>query len=141
MSRIEPAFFRGRRVGLSAATLSSTAAWAGLALLVVAAPAGAEDGAMILDVTGSMDPSVEAYTTLPMGTHIALADTAEIEFLDLKTCDLVRVGGGTLIIGDDAITHEGGTLIKREPSECPEAFNLGEESTTGGVVLRKMPFE
>ncbi len=95
--------------------------------------------AMVLDAVGATDPAVEAYTTLPEGAEIALSDEAEIEFIDLKTCDLVRVAGGVLVLGE-MITHKGGTVLKREPADCPEAFDLESESVPGGVVLRAMPF-
>ncbi|MBB4267444.1 hypothetical protein [Roseospira visakhapatnamensis] len=95
--------------------------------------------AMVLDTIGTTEPMVEAYTTLPEGTEIALSDEAEIEFIDLKTCDLVRVAGGMLVLGE-VITHKGGTVLKREASECPDSFDLESESVPGGVVLRAMPF-
>ena len=97
------------------------------------------DAAMVLDTVGATEPEVEAYTTLPEGTEIALSDEAEIEFIDLKTCDLVRVAGGMLVLGD-VISHKGGTVLKRESSDCPESFDLESESVPGGVVLRSMPF-
>jgi|GEM_PF-2765396 len=97
------------------------------------------DAAMVLDSVGTMDPEVEAFTTLPQGTEIALSDDAELEFLDLKTCDLVRVAGGVLVLGE-TISHKGGTVLKREPSECPESFDLEGESEPAGVILRSIPF-
>ena len=104
-----------------------------------AAPGAVQGAAMVLDAIGTIDPEVEAFTVLPMGTEIALSDRAEIEFIDLNTCDLVRVIGGMLVLGDE-ITQKGGTVLKREPAECPESFDLDGESMPGGVVLRAMPF-
>ena len=115
------------------------AAIAGAAALGIAQAAAQVPAAMVLEVSGTTEPRLEALTEIEPGSSAVLSPGARLTFVHYKTCRTVSVEGGSLRwrLTDFSAT---GKLLS-EQKRCPRRFTLaaGGSSQVSGLMLRGAP--
>ena len=92
-----------------------------LVCALIAGPALAgEPAALILDVSGSVEPEVGLYDEVSEGTVLSLATDAKLTISHYGACEEVALTGGTVTVNPDKLAIEGGEVVSREPVECPD---------------------
>jgi hypothetical protein len=103
---------------------------------VRAAPAEAPAG-LILEVSGTVSPSVRPYTEIPSGTALSLSRGAHLVFVHYQTCKTVTVTGGTVTISAASYATRDGQQTDM-PTPCPKKVNVRGGGELGGVVYRSV---
>ena len=114
----------------------------GLSLALFIAVAGMPGDAMaapvalIIDISGAADNSVEPFTEVEAGTQIDLGKDGRLEFLDYNSCKNVIISGGRLAFTDKRYSLRGGKVMKEARGRCPKVMALDKNARVGGVRLR-----
>jgi hypothetical protein len=91
------------------------------ALLPIAASA-AEPVALVLDVSGSVQPEMALYDEVVDGTVIKLGDGAHLTLSHYGICEEVAVTGGTVSVGSQNLDLEGSQVESRTRVQCPDSI-------------------
>lgn len=88
---------------------------------LIAAPALAgEPAALILDVSGSVEPEVGLYDEIADGTVLKLASDASLTISHYGACEEVALTGGTVAVKAEALDLDGSQVRSRNAVECPD---------------------
>jgi hypothetical protein len=109
-------------------------------IFVFVLPAAAADtaAAIVMEVTGTTDPSLSAMSEISAGTTIKLGDGAKLTFLDYARCKLVTVSGGTVTPGASDY-QTSGHVESETDGPCPQTYSTaggGTNQTTGALIMR-----
>ncbi len=112
-----------------------------LAILAVvlglfAAPSLAAPVALVLEVEGGIEPSIEPFTELEANSSFRLADTTKLVFQHYGTCDTVTVVGGRVNFTERQFLVQRGKVVDVKRERCPQATTLGKDGRMGGVLMR-----
>jgi hypothetical protein len=109
-----------------------------IGLLGVASPAYAVDiGALVLDVAGEVEPGLDLFDEVVVGTELRLGAESEMTLSHYGACDEISIRGGTVIIGKSDVKITGGSELARIKVDCPEPVALIEtDSTNASVIMR-----
>jgi hypothetical protein len=115
------------------------AALVAVGMLATASTASAQASAgLVLEASGSINPPVRAYTEIPGGTALNLADGARLVFAHYQTCKTVTVvGGGTVTVTAGSYITKGGKQSD-ERTPCPKKVSVRGGGELGGVVYRSV---
>jgi hypothetical protein len=92
-------------------------------LLPVAALA-AEPAALVLDVSGMIEPEVALYDEVADGTVLQLGDDAHLTLSHYGICEEVAITGGTVSIGLENLDLEGSQVESRTRVQCPDSITM-----------------
>ena len=109
---------------------------AAVALWVGQAAAGVPAG-MIMEVTGSSEPKMDALTEVEPGFRIRLAVGSRLIFMHYMSCRSVSVEGGTVLLRMTDFSISDGGRVQSEQRRCPQRFVLttGEANEVASTVL------
>ena len=79
-----------------------------------------EPAALILDVSGQVEPEVALYDELGDGTVLKLGSDAKLTISHYGACEEVALTGGTVSIERDKLGIEGSQIESRSPVQCPD---------------------
>lgn len=109
-----------------------------IAMLGMATPAHSADvGALIVDLSGSVDPAVDLFDEVVVGTELQLDANAELTLAHYGACNEIMVKGGAVIIGKNDIKIVGGREMSRIDVDCPEQVALVQTDTTNASVIMR----
>lgn len=108
----------------------------GLALIAGPALAG-PPAALIIDVTGSVSPEIEAFDEVEAGTELTLSGGAELTLSHYGTCDEVSVRGGSIEVGTLDLGLARTTVVSRSRADCSEPVSLSETDTASASVIMR----
>lgn len=104
----------------------------------LSAPASSADmHALIVDVAGSIDPAVDLFDELVIGTELTLGSSTELTLSHYGACDEIVIKGGSVIIGKKDIKIVGGQEVSRIGVDCPEQVALIQTDTTNASVIMR----
>jgi hypothetical protein len=107
-----------------------------LPLLPVAALA-AEPVALVLDVSGAIQPEVALYDEVDDGTVLTLGDDAHLTLSHYGICEEVAITGGTVSIGSQNLDLEGSQVESRTRVQCPDTITMSAADLVNmSVTLR-----
>lgn len=92
-------------------------------LLPVTAMA-AEPAALVLDVSGMVQPEVALYDEVVDGTVLELGDDAHLTLSHYGQCEEVAITGGTVSIGSQDLGLEGSQVESRTRVQCPDSITM-----------------
>jgi len=92
--------------------------------------------ALVLEVSGTMTPAVEAYDEFESGQVVNLSDNSKLQFLHYSSCTTVTVNGGKITFGGIAFEIDRGATVESEKGDCPMKISLNQDAQLGGVVFR-----
>lgn len=109
-----------------------------IGLLGIATPVHAVDiGALVVDLTGDVEPVVDLFDEIVVGTELRLGSDSELTLSHYGACDEISVRGGTIIVGKADVKITGGAELARVKVDCPEQVALVEtDSTNASVIMR-----
>lgn len=103
-----------------------------LPVSVMASPA-----ALVLDVSGSIEPPVALFDEVDDGTVLHLDAGATLTLSHYASCQEVALEGGTVSVGAEKLVVEGGRVLTLATVACPDRIDLaGAEQVNMGVALR-----
>jgi hypothetical protein len=109
-----------------------------LSALTGVAPAAEPPAALVMDVSGSTEPTVTAMSEIASGTPLKLDAAARVTLLDYARCKAVTVSGGTITVTRfDFVTD--GKIISETGAPCPRVHKLSANAggaVAGGLVMR-----
>lgn len=107
---------------------------------LLAGPAAAQQpgAALVLAVSGAVQPPFEAFDEVPAGALLRLGDDAEITLLHYAECTERRLRGGTVVVAALAMrVGRGAAVLAETPQPCPATAVLTKGDTAvGAVILR-----
>lgn len=90
-------------------------------LAVAAAPALAgEPAALVLDVSGPVEPEIGLYEEVGDGTVLKLGTNSRLTLSHYGICEEVTLSGGTLSVSTDKLGIVGGEVLGRNAVQCPD---------------------
>lgn len=102
-----------------------------------AAQAG-EPRALVLDVTGKIEPETLAFDELAAGALIELAPGAEISLTFYPTCEDLTVRGGSITVKDRSmLVGDNGEVVAYTKSECPGTVTLAVSDTVLPAIVTR----
>ena len=105
-------------------------------LLPVAAIA-AEPAALVLDVSGTIQPEVALYDEVVDGTVLQLGNNAHLTLSHYGICEEVAITGGTVSIGLENLDLEGSQVESRTRVQCPDSITMSAADLVNmSVTLR-----
>lgn len=93
-----------------------------LALLSPIAATAAEPVALVLDISGSVQPEVALYDEVVDGTVLQLGDNAHLTLSHYGICEEVAIIGGTVSIGSQNLDLDGSQIESRTRVQCPDTI-------------------
>lgn len=116
-------------------------------LLVIAAAlaapsiAAAEPTVLIIDMSGTSTPKVEAFDELDAGAVVTLGALSKIALTFYPTCEELTIQGGTIRIMDDHLTiDDSGKVIAHSKGACPGAVSLtAVDIINAAIITRAAP--
>lgn len=109
--------------------------------IIPARTMAADAAALVMEVAGEIQPTLNPMDEIAPGTTITLTKESSVRFFHYRSCKVATVKGGELNIralGYD-VSKEG-TLVGEEDRNCPIRVRLvaskAGEHVTGGLVLR-----
>ncbi|MEO1492823.1 MAG: hypothetical protein AAFV19_11780 [Pseudomonadota bacterium] len=104
----------------------------------LSAPAASADmRALIVDLAGTVDPAVDLFDELVIGTELTLGANTELTLSHYGACNEIVIKGGSVIIGKKDIKIVGGRELSRVQVDCPEQVALVQTDTTNASVIMR----
>jgi hypothetical protein len=100
------------------------------ALLPVATFA-AEPVALVLDVSGAVQPEVALYDEVAEGAVFELEEGAHLTLSHYGLCEEVAVTGGTVSVGSQSVDLDGSQVESRTRVQCPHTVVMTAADTAG----------
>jgi hypothetical protein len=89
--------------------------------ILASMPAFAGDpAALVLDVSGAVEPAIGLYDEVGEGTVLKLGSDASLTISHYGACEEVELTGGTISIAADKLGIEGSQIRSRTPVQCPD---------------------
>ena len=108
-----------------------------LSILFPISATAAEPVALVLDVSGSVEPEVALYDEIVDGTVIKLGGGAHLTLSHYGTCEEVAITGGTVTIGSEDLDLEGSQVESRTRVQCPDSITMSAADLVNmSVTLR-----
>ncbi|MCH7710037.1 MAG: hypothetical protein IH903_00210 [Proteobacteria bacterium] len=109
-------------------------------LLVMAPAVGAAPPqppvALVIEVTGTVEPALEPYSEVADKDNVKLAAGARLTFLHYATCQEVAVSGGRITFTAEAFRVEGGGITHSSRVDCPRSVTIQPDAVAGAVLFR-----
>ena len=109
-------------------------------LLVMAPAVGAAPPqppvALVIEVTGTVEPALEPYSEVADKDNVKLAGGARLTFLHYATCQEVAVSGGRITFTAEAFRVEGGDITHSSRVDCPRSVTIQPDAVAGAVLFR-----
>ena len=105
-----------------------------LASLVVMSPhaaSAAEAVGLVTKVSGTVEPTINAFEEIHAGVTLELSGESSIEFLHYPSCESITVKGGKLFLTARSYNSRGG-VITREKRRCPRTLRLKSGASVAG---------
>lgn len=128
------------RNGLPVAKRYGKGLFAVIAVLFLSASASAanEPAALVLDVSGTTAPQLEAFSEINTNTPVVLDADATVEFMHYAKCETVVLRGGRLVFSSQRYQLRGGQVVRTKRADCPKSVAISGASQIGGVVMRDL---
>jgi len=81
----------------------------------------AEPVALVLDVSGSVQPEVALYDEVIDGTVLKLGNSTHLTLSHYGICEEVAITGGTVSVGSQNLDLEGSQVESRTRVQCPDS--------------------
>ena len=109
-------------------------------LLVMAPAVGAATPpppvALVIEVTGTVEPALEPYSEVADKDNVKLAGGARLTFLHYATCQEVTVSGGRITFTVGTFRVEGGGIANSTRVDCPRSVTIQPDAVAGAVLFR-----
>lgn len=109
-------------------------------LLVMAPAVGAAPPqppvALVIEVTGTVEPALEPYSEVADKDNVKLAGGARLTFLHYATCQEVTVSGGRITFTVGTFSVEGGGITHSSRVDCPRSVTIQPDAVAGAVLFR-----
>ncbi len=92
--------------------------------------------ALVIEVTGTVEPALEPYSEVANKDNFKLAGGAKVTFLHYATCQEVVVSGGRITFTAEAFRVEGGDITNSSRVDCPRSVTIQPDARAGGVLVR-----
>lgn len=92
--------------------------------------------ALVIEVTGTIEPALEPYSEVANKDNFKLAGGATVTFLHYATCQEVVVNGGRITFTVGAFRVEGGDITNSSRVDCPRSVTIQPDARAGAVLLR-----
>lgn len=79
-----------------------------------------EPAALVLDVSGTVDPSIGLYDEVGEGTVLKLGNDAKLTISHYGACEEVALSGGTVSVASDKLAIDGSQIESRTAVKCPD---------------------
>lgn len=107
------------------------------ASLFPTAALAAEPVALVLDVSGAVQPEVALYDEVTDGTVLKLDSGAHLTLSHYGICEEVAITGGTVSIGSQNLDLEGSQVESRTRVQCPDTITMSAADLVNmSVTLR-----
>lgn len=103
---------------------------------LVAAPAAAEPAALVLEVSGEVEPALLAFSEIEAGTDITLAEDARLSIVHYGTCKILTLVGGSLRVDENRYLIGRSRVETERAQGCPRQVALEGEGSAAGVLMR-----
>ncbi len=108
-----------------------------LSALFPFAALAAEPAALVLDISGQVDPEVGLFDEVADGTVLKLGKDAHLTLSHYGICEEVALVGGTVSIGREKLDLEGSQVESRTPVQCPDTIVMSAADLVNmSVTLR-----
>lgn len=108
-----------------------------IASLIPVAGLAAEPVALVLDVSGKVQPEIALYDEVVDGTVLQLDDSAHLTLSHYGICEEVAVTGGKVSIGSQNLDLEGSQVESRTRVQCPDSITMSAADLVNmSVTLR-----
>ena len=84
----------------------------------------AEPVALVLDVSGRVQPEVALYDEVVDGTVLQLGEGAHLTLSHYGICEEVAIIGGTVSVGAQNLDLEGSQVESRTRVQCPDSITM-----------------
>jgi hypothetical protein len=112
-------------------------AFAAAAPLTIASAHAETGAALLVDVSGSPQPSLTPYSEVAPGQTLALGSDTTIKFVHYQSCKEVTVTGGSLKINGPDYQLTGGKIVSEVQQACPQQVKIAQTTAVaGGLVMR-----
>lgn len=108
-----------------------------LVLAIPLAASAAGSGALVLDVSGTVEPAVAPFSDVAPGTELWLGSGATVIISHYAVCEEVTVTGGTIRVGQSGLSIKGEQRIDRQPVECVDRLSLTATDLTNAAVVTR----
>ncbi|HET7410983.1 MAG TPA: hypothetical protein VFJ13_12365 [Paracoccaceae bacterium] len=78
-----------------------------------------DPAALILDVSGTIEPEIGLYEEVGDGTVLKLGPDASLTISHYGACEEVALTGGTVTVGAGKLAIDGGEILSRTDVQCP----------------------
>lgn len=96
-----------------------------------------EPAALVLDVSGPVEPEVGLFDEVADGTVLKLGNDAHLTLSHYGICEEVAVVGGTVSIGREKLDLEGSQVESRTRVQCPDTIVMSAADLVNmSVTLR-----
>lgn len=111
---------------------------AAVAALAAGPPARAEVSGLILEVSGTTQPHLAAFSEIPTNEVIKLGRDARIKVVHYRSCRVLTLTGGSFEAGPSDFAVTGGAVESNVQGRCPQQKHFGPASGNGigGVTMR-----
>jgi hypothetical protein len=99
----------------------------------------AEPAALILDVSGPVNPQVALYDEVADGTVLKLGEGAHVTLSHYAICEEIAITGGTVSISADSLDLQGSQIESRTRVQCPDTVVMSAADIVNmSVTLRSV---
>jgi hypothetical protein len=95
-----------------------------IASLFPVAAVAAEPAALVLDVSGAVQPEVALYDEVVDGTVLQLDKDAHLTLSHYGICEEVAITGGTVSVGMENLDLDGSQVESRTRVQCPDSITM-----------------
>ncbi len=99
------------------------------------ANAFAEPVALVIDISGSVDSGIQAFSEIEAGATVDLDTDGRLEFIDYSRCKNVIIVGGIVSFSEQHFISDG-KIIDETVGSCPKVVTLNKDARAAGVLVR-----
>lgn len=97
----------------------------------------ADPAALVLDVSGHVDPEIGLFDEVADGTVLVLGDDAHLTLSHYGICEEVAIVGGTVSVSKNDLDLQGSQVESRTPVQCPDTIVMSAADLVNmSVTLR-----
>ena len=106
------------------------------ALMSCGASQAGEPAALVVELSGEIEPALFPFSEIEDGTEIRLGEETRLGFVHYGTCKMVVMIGGEVRIERRRYMIRRGRVESERAQDCPREVVLDEEGTAAGVLMR-----
>ena len=91
---------------------------------------------LVVEAQGRMEPHIEAFSELAIGTTVRLDGEARLKIAHYHTCEVVSFVGGQIDFSRFQYFARGSKVRVHQRRTCPTRYTLKKYETAGGMIMR-----